>query len=123
MERFTWEVRLLPGMKQEYIHRHDEIWLEMTQLLNDPDIHNYTIWCVGDELLGYYEADMGVAFAAFCPGWKPCGSTARTSTPLQKSGLLINFWGLGIQSKSPCHQNHPTQKRLPWIRSTWACGA
>lgn len=64
MERFAWKARLLKGMKQEYIKRHDEIWPEMTALLNEAGIHNYTIWCSGDELFGYYEAEKGVDFAA-----------------------------------------------------------
>jgi len=64
MEKFAWKAKLLPGMKAEYIRRHDEIWPEMTTLLNDAGIHNYTIWCAGDELFGYYEAEKGVDFAA-----------------------------------------------------------
>jgi L-rhamnose mutarotase len=64
MERFTWKARLLPGKKAEYIKRHDEIWPEMTDLLNKAGIHNYTIWCVGDELFGYYEAEKGTAHAS-----------------------------------------------------------
>ena len=64
MERFAWKARLLPGKKQEYIQRHDEIWPEMTAVINNAGIHNYTIWCVGDELFGYYEAERGVAFAS-----------------------------------------------------------
>jgi len=64
MEKFAWKAKLLPGMKAEYVRRHDEIWPEMTKLLNDAGIHNYTIWCVGDELFGYYEAEKGVDFAA-----------------------------------------------------------
>ncbi len=64
MERFAWKARLLPGMKAEYVRRHDEIWPEMTRLLDEAGIHNYTIWCVGDELFGYYEAEKGVPFAA-----------------------------------------------------------
>ena len=63
MERFAWKARLLPGMKREYIRRHDEIWPEMTALLNEAGIHNYTIWNIGDELFGYYEAEQGAAFA------------------------------------------------------------
>ena len=59
-----WKARLLPGKKDEYIRRHDEIWPEMTELLNQAGIHNYTIWCDGEQLFGYYEADKGVAFAA-----------------------------------------------------------
>jgi L-rhamnose mutarotase len=64
MERFVWKARLLPGMKDEYIRRHDEIWPEMTELLNKAGIHNYTIWRAGDELIGYYEAEKGTAFAS-----------------------------------------------------------
>ncbi len=64
MERFMWKGRLKPGMKAEYIKRHDEIWPEMTALLNESGIHNYTIWSFGDELYGYYEADKGTAFAS-----------------------------------------------------------
>lgn len=64
MERFAWKASLLPGAKDEYIRRHNEIWPEMTELLNAAGIHNYTIWCVGDELFGYYEAEKGVDFAS-----------------------------------------------------------
>ncbi|MDR2500104.1 MAG: L-rhamnose mutarotase [Treponema sp.] len=64
MERFTWKARLLPGMKDEYIRRHRDIWPEMTELLDEAGIHNYTIWLAGDELFGYYEAEQGVAHAS-----------------------------------------------------------
>lgn len=57
MERFAWKAHVLPGMRDEYIRRHDEIWPEMTRVLNDAGIRNYTIWNVGDELFGYYECD------------------------------------------------------------------
>lgn len=63
MERFAWKARLKPGMKEKYIKEHDEIWPEMTELLNDAGIHNYTIWCFKDELFGYFEAEKGVDFA------------------------------------------------------------
>lgn len=63
MERFMWKARILPGMLEEYIKRHDAIWPEMTQLLNEAGIHNYTIWNTGDELFGYYECD-SVVYAA-----------------------------------------------------------
>jgi len=62
MERFAWKGTILPGKKEEYIKKHDEIWTEMTELLNQAGIHNYTIWNIGDELFGYYECE-SVAFA------------------------------------------------------------
>ena len=55
MQRFAWKARVLPGMLDEYIRRHDRIWPEMTAVLNEAGIRNYTIWSVGDELFGYYE--------------------------------------------------------------------
>ncbi len=57
MERFAWKARVLPGQLEEYIRRHDEIWPEMTAVLNEAGVHNYTIWSVGSELFGYYECD------------------------------------------------------------------
>jgi L-rhamnose mutarotase len=64
MERFAWQAKLLPGKKDEYKKRHAEIWPEMTKVLDDAGIHNYTIWISGDAIFGYYECDKGVAFAA-----------------------------------------------------------
>ena len=81
MERFAWKARLLPGKKQEYIRRHQEIWPEMTELLNQAGIHNYTIWCVGDELFGYYEAEFGVEFAA----------------RIQAQSAVVNLWNAYMQ--------------------------
>ena len=57
MERYAWTARVKPGMLDEYIKRHDEIWPEMTEMLNEAGIHNYTIWNQGDLLFGYYECD------------------------------------------------------------------
>jgi L-rhamnose mutarotase len=57
MERFAWKARIMPGMLTEYIKRHDEIWPEMTAVLDQAGISNYTIWTDGNELFGYYECE------------------------------------------------------------------
>jgi Uncharacterized conserved protein len=64
MERFAWKATVKEGMLDEYIRRHDEIWPEMTQVLNEAGVHNYTIWQVENSLFGYYEAEKGIDFAA-----------------------------------------------------------
>ena len=64
MEKYAWTARIVPGMKEEYVRRHDEIWQSMKDLLNEAGIVNYTIWCTGDVLFGYYECTKGVAYAA-----------------------------------------------------------
>lgn len=63
MEKVVWKARVLPGMLDEYIKRHDNIWPEMTEVLNQAGIHNYSIWNIGDELFGYYECE-DVEYAA-----------------------------------------------------------
>ena len=63
MEKRTWKAVLKPGMKAEYIKRHDEIWPEMTAVLKEAGICNYTIWNIGDELFGYYECEKGLEYA------------------------------------------------------------
>ena len=63
MERYAWKARVLHDKLDEYIKRHDEIWPELTDVLNQAGIHNYTIWNIGDELFGYYECE-NIAFAA-----------------------------------------------------------
>ena len=55
MDKVTWKAILKPGMKDEYIRRHNTIWPEMLQLLREAGIYNYTIWRAGEELFGYYE--------------------------------------------------------------------
>ena len=63
MERYAWKAVVLPGMLDEYIKRHDNIWPEMKEVLAAAGIRNYTIWNVGNELFGYYECD-SVEYAA-----------------------------------------------------------
>ena len=64
MEKCTWKATLLPGKRDEYVRRHDEIWPEMKETLAQAGIVNYTLWRCGDELFGYYECEKGAAYAA-----------------------------------------------------------
>lgn len=75
MERFAWKARILPGKLEEYVRRHDEIWPEMTAVLNEAGISNYTIWNTGDELFGYYE----------------CGSVAHAAQ-VQAQSPVVDRW-------------------------------
>lgn len=64
MEKYAWSAKIKPGMKEEYVKRHDEIWPELSALLKQAGIENYTIWTDGVKLFGYYECSKGVAYAA-----------------------------------------------------------
>ena len=56
-QRYAWKAVVLPGMLEEYVRRHDNIWPEMKEVLKQAGICNYTIWNVGNDLFGYYECD------------------------------------------------------------------
>ena len=64
MERYAWKAKIIDGKKDEYIRRHEKIWDELSAVLTEAGIQNYTIWQTGNELFGYYECTKGVAFAA-----------------------------------------------------------
>ncbi|KPK82388.1 MAG: L-rhamnose mutarotase [Bacteroides sp. SM23_62_1] len=44
MKRFAFKMKLLPGYKDEYKKRHDEIWPELEKLLKDNGISDYSIF-------------------------------------------------------------------------------
>ena len=64
MEKYAWKATVVEGQIEEYIRRHDNLWPEMKEVLENAGIVNYTIWNVGNELFGYYECEKGVEFAA-----------------------------------------------------------
>jgi len=57
IERFAWHARIKAGTETEYKKRHDNIWPEMTEVLNCAGIHNYSVWLSGLDLFGYYESE------------------------------------------------------------------
>ena len=42
-EKYAFLMKLNPGMKAEYIRRHDEIWPELVTLLKDAGVSDYSI--------------------------------------------------------------------------------
>jgi L-rhamnose mutarotase len=43
-KRFGFKMKMLPGFKEEYKKRHDEIWPELAKLLKNEGIENYSIF-------------------------------------------------------------------------------
>ena len=72
MEKYTWRAVIKEGMKEEYIRRHDTIWPEMVEVLKEAGVCNYTIWCDGNDLFGYYECEKR-------PGARPEGTGGERS--------------------------------------------
>jgi L-rhamnose mutarotase len=57
MQRFAFKMVLHPGQRAEYQRRHDEIWPELTRLLADAGVRNYSIFLDPDTniLFAYLE--------------------------------------------------------------------
>ena len=43
-KRFGFKMKMLPGFKEEYRKRHNEIWPELVRLLKNEGIGNYSIF-------------------------------------------------------------------------------
>jgi len=86
-QRFAWRARILPGTETEYMKRHDEIWPEMTAVLNEAGIHNYSIWLSGLDLFGYYECD-DIEWATQVQGNSP---VVTRWNEYMKDILVMNF--------------------------------
>ena len=71
MERYAWKAIVKDGMLEEYIRRHNEIWPELTEVLRQAGIRNYTIWNCGSEPFGYYECEKGANYAATLQAGSP----------------------------------------------------
>lgn len=67
MQKVAFKMKLLPGFKDEYKKRHDEIWPELSALLKENGISDYTIFLDEDTntlfgvqmLSGHSSQDLG----------------------------------------------------------------
>ena len=57
MERVAFTMRLLPGAAAEYRERHAHVWPEMLAALKDGGVANYSIYQLGDRLIGLFDVE------------------------------------------------------------------
>lgn len=71
MERYAWRAKVIEGKLDEYIKRHNNIWPELSALLKQAGIKNYTIWYNDGDLFGYYECEKGMDYATSVQAQSP----------------------------------------------------
>lgn len=76
MERYAWRAEVKEGCLEEYIKRHNNIWLEMKEVLKQAGICNYSIFVDGNALFGYYE----------------CSKGSEYSTQVQQESRIVKRW-------------------------------
>jgi len=77
MKRFAFKMKLLPGYKDEYKKRHDEIWPELEKLLKDNGISDYSI---------FLDEETNILFAC----QKQAGE--QTSQDLKSNPVVQKWW-------------------------------
>ncbi len=63
MERMCFTFELRPGMEDEYKRRHDEIWPELVEAIQEAGIRNYSLFRRGTQVVAYAECHPDVATA------------------------------------------------------------
>ena len=75
--RNSFKMKLLPGCMVEYKKRHDEIWPELSQVLTDAGVYDYSIYL--DE-----ETNTLFAFQKLMPG--------HTANELPNNPVVRKWW-------------------------------
>lgn len=63
MERICFTFGLHPGMEAEYKRRHDEIWPELVEAIQEAGIRNYTLFRRDTSVIAYAECHPDAATA------------------------------------------------------------
>lgn len=63
MERICFTFELHPGMEAEYKRRHDEIWPELVEAIQEAGIRNYTLFRRDTTVIAYAECHPDAATA------------------------------------------------------------
>lgn len=101
MEKYAWKATIKDGMLSEYINRHENIWEEMKNVLDEAGIRNYSIWNVGNELFGYYECD-----------------SIKVSSEIQKNSEVVNRWNEYMKDIMVMEMD-PITGAQPLMRQVW----
>ncbi len=97
MKRNAFTMQLKPGNEAEYKKRHDEIWPELSQLLKEAGISDYTIF-LDEETLTLF----GVQKL----------SDDNTADELPKLEIMKKWWAYMADLMETNPDNSPVQKSL-----------
>ncbi|CAD7038124.1 L-rhamnose mutarotase [Pseudorhizobium endolithicum] len=96
-ERYAFKMKLNPGMEAEYRRRHDEIWPELTALLHQAGVSDYSI---------HLDRDTGILF----------GVLTRTSdhqmAELPQHPVMKRWWAHMADIMETNPDNSPVSKDL-----------
>ena len=93
----AFKMKLKPGFKEEYKRRHDLIWPELSALLKENGIHDYSI---------FLDEETDILFAV----QKISGTS--TSQDLSKNEIVKQWWAYMADIMDTNADNSPVSKPL-----------
>lgn len=96
----SFKMKLKPGFKEEYKRRHDLIWPELSALLSDSGISNYSI---------FLDEETNILFAV------QTLSGDNSSQDLRKNEIVKKWWAYMADIMDTNEDNSPISKHLEMV--------
>jgi L-rhamnose mutarotase len=99
-EKYAFRMTLNPGMKAEYIRRHDEIWPELVALLKDAGVSDYSI---------HLDEETNILFGVL---WR---RSDHTMDDLPDHPVMRRWWAHMADIMETKHDNEPVAVPLETV--------
>ncbi len=100
MEKIAFKMKLYPGMEDEYKKRHDEIWPELSNLLVQAGISDYSI---------FYDVDTDILFAVM---WR---KKDHKMDNLKNEDIMQKWWSYMSDIMDSDKTHEPISKPLKMV--------
>ena len=97
MQKYAFKMHLNPGMRDEYKRRHDEIWPELSALLKDAGVSDYSI---------HLDEETSTLFGVL---WR---TDDHTMDALPESPVMRRWWAYMADIMMTHPDNEPVAKPL-----------
>lgn len=96
-EKYAFKMKLLPGQEAEYKKRHDEIWPELSALLKEAGVSDYSI---------HLDPETNILFGVL---WRKQG---HTMAELPQQPVMKKWWAHMADIMETHPDNEPVAKPL-----------
>ena len=100
MEKIAFKMKLHPGMQDEYKKRHDEIWPDLSDLLINAGVSDYSI---------FFDEDTNILFAVM---WRKKDHKMEN---LKSKAIMQKWWSYMADIMDSDETNEPITKPLQMV--------
>ena len=100
VEKIAFKMKLHPGMQDEYKKRHDKIWPDLSDLLIDAGVSDYSI---------FFDEDTNILFAVM---WRKKDHKMEN---LKSKAIMQKWWSYMAEIMDSDETNEPITKPLQMV--------